>query len=329
MKKFTAIALSLSLFGAVPVFSQIDLSSITDKIDDFAGELAGTLPMTSTIGLNWSGAHVGLFGVGLSGGFTTLKSDTLGDLIGEFGVSGNRLPDWTGSLGTPLPAYAIDGRFGITKNLDIGVKFGWIPDSIKGLAGDNLNLDYLLAGAQVRLKILPIFHVGVGYNFLKGGIGTTLPVGTTFDVGNPATTITVKDPELSLNWSSHVIDAQAQVSIPIIIATPYAGLGVNYAWSNAGYNLKVSTDLSPTDKTTLENAGIDISDDKNFGKTSEVAPGLGFRVYGGISFNVTILKIDLTVMYNLGSDVNDLGNLFSDIGQKGSLGATLGIRVQL
>jgi len=149
-----------------------------------ASTLSATLPFNSTLGLNWSDAYIGQllgvpphFGVGVSAGATTVQADEIKTLLTTLGVDTGAFPRIV-----PIPAAVAEARIGgFLLPFDIGVKGGYIPPdlgkTIKDATG-GLNLDYLAAGADLRFALikgnllLPRVSLGVGVNYMKGGLST-------------------------------------------------------------------------------------------------------------------------------------------------------------
>jgi hypothetical protein len=304
-----------------------DLADLQKNVDAFSSELAESLPFNASMGLNWSDAYIGKFlglpphfGVGISGGITSLNSAAFDDLLGNFGVS---LP----LDQMILPAYVVEGRLGgFFLPFDVGVKFGALPQVD---FGERLKIDYLLVGADVRFAvmegnlILPKLSVSVGFNFLKSMLTAPLGSGVSFDVNGKA--LELSQPEATFSWETKSIDLKAQISKSFAIITPYVGLGASYAWSSAGYSVdsKLKYDEKEVDgaaigeiKDNLAAAGVPGLDNINANGFSSIinVEGWAFRAFGGISLNVLLLRFDLTGMYN-----------FMD----SNYGVTLGVRVQI
>jgi hypothetical protein len=130
----------------------------------------------------------------------------------------------------------------------------------------------------------------------------------TYDFGL-SNSITVQKPDVNLFWKTFALDFKIQLSKSILIVTPYLGLGATYAWSEAGYEAKAPV----SGNTNLAQVGgMDITDNK-ISSTIEVN-GFSARAFGGLSFNIMVLKLDLTGLYN-----------FRD----SNYGASLGARFQL
>jgi len=297
-------------------------------------------------------------GVGVTAGFTTIDFSSMNDLLSMFDVS---LPDSVNMGGFPLPGYTLEARIGgFLLPFDIGVKFGYLnltADTLNGLLQTDIQdftMDYMLIGADIRYAIIggknslknsgknngknegknsvkkggketsPFkLSIGVGYNYLKGGIGMQVPGATplTFnftDQSNVSHTLNIPAPNLGLNWQTQSLDFKAQASLKIAIVTPYIGVGASYAKSSAGYNVNsnITVDGNPLDdnmKQIIKNFGINGIDDNGFSQTNEVT-GWSFRAFGGLSINVPFVKFDLTGMYDFISQ---------------GYGITFGIRFQI
>lgn len=295
---------------AVPVFSQdVSIEKIRDTMDEFTGSLAESLPFNSSLGLNWADAHIKNFphfGVGLSLGFSTMEMSSIDELLACFGPA---LPDFvSGFGGFPVPGYTAEGRLGgFILPFDVGFKFGIMP--VKTLE-ENEKLDYLLVGGDVRYAIvkenvvLPAISVGVGFNYLSGELGMKAGEDRRIDFPNGSggtETITLGAPKLNLNWSTAVLDFKAQISKSFFIITPYLGVGASNGWSKAGYGIKSDITSSSSDfnqiKDIFAKYGIYDLDKTGFSSEAEFS-GWSFRVFGGMSINLALFKIDVTGMYN-------------------------------
>jgi hypothetical protein len=155
---------------------------------------------------------------------------------------------------------------------------------------------------------------------MSGGIGQKVGQEIIYDYIDPINSssekITVKQPDVSVYWSTTTIDLKTQASMSFLFFTPYIGLGASHGTSKAGYKIKTTvTDTGNhigTASNFFEQFGIDDITQKGF--SSEIKDGgWSFRTYGGISFNLALVRIDLTGLYNF-VDKN--------------YGATLGLRLQ-
>lgn len=328
--KQSLAVLVIVLVGSAPVFAQnVNIADVQKGAEDMSEALAKSLPFNSTLGLNWSDAHIGQllavpphFGAGFMLGATSMNADDMSGLLGNMGFDTKDMPD-----ALPLPAMAAEGRIGgFILPFDIGLKVGLIPAAL----GENLSnatgglaIDYSLIGADFRYAVLdgglvlPKLSVGVGLNHLTGGLSTKIGEDMTYDYGTD--TFTVSAPEIGLEWASTTLDFKAQLSKSFVIVTPYVGVGLTHGWSSASYYVESNTSLTQAQidelNAYLESQGQEPLDASSTGFSSTFdVNGWSFRGFGGLSFNLLVLKFDLTGLYNL-----------SD----GSYGASLGIRFQL
>ncbi|MDR3303515.1 MAG: hypothetical protein LBS86_03800 [Treponema sp.] len=325
LKKIGAVVALIALCAAPVCADTPSLAALQNGVKDFSASLAKTLPFNASIGLNWSDAYIGQllsmpphFGVGVSGGVTTMDMDAFQGLLDAFNIP---LPLDTNKM--ILPAYTVEGRIGgFILPFDLGVKFGALPP----VTYSNMDMNYLLVGGSLRyavLKggvILPKISVGLGVNYLKGGIATTIEgVGTKFDVPG-GDELVLSDPKVSLEWSTLALDVTAQVSKSLFIITPYLGVGASYAKSKAGYRAESSLtyggnalDQAAIDTIKGSVSGLDDLDASGFSSIIEDT-GFSFRAFGGLSLNLAVIKLDFTGMLN-----------FRDM----NFGGTFGVRFQL
>ena len=332
--KILIIGILIFLLAISPIFSQtpefkFDIDQIVDPLKTFSGSMATALPFNSTLGLNWSDAYIGQllalpphFGIGFTIGATTIGNDLsvldpLLEILGMEGGVGGLLGDFP-NIGFPLPSVMLEARVGgIILPFDIGVKymnlsqFG-LDNMISGFLG-GINFEYELIGADLRYSIFSPgafinISAGVGVNHLRGGVGINFTDGVNFE-GVSVTT----NASAGLFWETTMIEAKAQVSFPLFIITPYVGIGAGYSWSKVGFEVKGDVTAEGELAGLIEEAGLLPSIGDSIRAYEEVN-GWNFRLYGGLSLNLFIIRFDVTGMYNL-----------SD----GSLGASVGIRLQL
>ena len=328
--KVKIIVVLLAIGVAFSGFSQVvipDLADLQEGIASFSEDLAKALPFNSSLGLNWSDAYVGKFipsvpphfGIGASFGFTTMKLPILDTLAGYFGLD---IPFKIDRMF--IPAYAGEARIGgLFLPFDVGFKIGYIPPIT--LWGSLVNMNYMNVGADLRWAlvkgnvILPKISLGIGVNYLKGGVGATVGTGHSFtylDEFDVEQTISLSDIDANFEWESTSIDFKAQISKSFLIITPYAGIGASYAWSKAGYTVDatISGDLTEA-KEYLDDLGLGNLYLTTEGMSSIIKNGgFNFRAFGGFSLNVAVVKFDFTALYS-----------FLD----GNFGGSFGIRFQL
>jgi len=332
--KILSVCVVLFMLAANPVFSfDLKLGDLQEGIKDFSEGIASSLPFYSTMGLNWSDAYIGQlfglpprFGVGASIGFVTMGSGMFNDLLGLF-IDDFEMPNL--NIGLPLPAYAFEARIGgIILPFDIGIKYGAFDTSKLGweelLSG--FGLDYMMFGVDFRYPLLDFklmrFSVGLGYNLVKGGVSTKLGTGFSFDFenGSDKYLLSMSDLGLGIELQTNVLELKAQVSFPLFIVTPYAGMGVGIGWSKAGYYADskftfkkngVDQNLEDLEKVLFDLFEIDTVTNEGFGYMANNTK-MNMRFFGGISVNLFLFKLDVTLMYNF---IN--------------FGATIGLRFQL
>jgi len=325
-----ALFLAVLFIGiGVPAFSQTGIPNVgdlTQAMDVFAESMARALPFNASMGLNWSDAYIGKFfpslpphfGIGISGGFTTMKIDPIMDLLDIFGFP-EQLPEFGG---LPIPGAMVEGRLGgLFLPFDIGLKVGYLPFN----PGPFDRVDYLLVGADIRYAllegnvILPKVSVGMGLNYLSGGIERRLGRGIEIsyrDLDGPQI-LGIEAPNLSVQWSTATLDLKAQVSKQIFIVTPYLGIGASHGWSKVSYGL----DAEITTNGNLEQAkeifrqyGIDIDEEMRRLSSELGIGGWSFRAFGGVSVNLLLFRLDFTGLW----DIRD-----------NNFGATMGARIQI
>ncbi len=314
-----------------------DLTVFADAFEDFSDEFARSLPTNAQIGLTWSDAYIGQllavppnFGVGVTGGVTTVPSSVFDDLIDDLGVTSSKGVGDLAAIGLVLPGYAFDARIGgIGIPFDAGIKFGVMP----ALSLGDVEAEYTNVGFDVRYAVLeggllPKLSVGVGYTYLSGSISAPLgPSETTVVSVDDATTpavesyaLVLSDPEVASEWSSNVFDFAVQMSKSFLVLEPHIGLGASYGISSVESGIDADLEVQDgsgnpvagVDPSDISGAGADVSSD-GLSVSSDV-DALTFRVFGGASINVVILRFDLGLTYTLNS---------------GAFGATFGTRVQL
>ncbi len=316
----------LFAFAAAALPAQdITSDGFKKAFQDFADGMASSLPLTSTVGNNTSDAYIGQLlrvppniGFGLTVGAATIPYGTVESLFEELNLSVPSEIKNFDTIGVPNPAYTIDARIGgFILPFDFGLKFGTLGDG--GLNAGDLEMDYLLAGGDVRYAVMqqgvvrPNISVGLGYNYMRGRILVPDAVSENYEIEVPGDNVQFAAAgDAFMEWETHVIDLKAQVSKSLLILTPYAGVGAAYGISNAGGGMKFNDTLTETDRQALKDAGIDV-DDREVSVTSDVT-GWSLRVFGGTSINIMLLRLDLGLGYDI------LGENFV---------GTVGARVQL
>lgn len=337
MKKIALVLSALLGFSVSSAHSQT-LDGLTTGIDGFSNLVAPAIPSATNIGLNWSDAWVGdllgippHFGIGVTAGAISLPIDGFKQVTGALGIPLPAGLDSVPGFGIPLPAYTVEARVGgFILPFDVGLKFGTLPGK---LDSGNVAIDYNVIGADIRYAllqdglILPGISIGAGITSLKGGVGYgfgNITLGNVDDGSGPGN-LDLVNPKIGFKFETLAYDFKAQISKSLLIITPYAGAGMTIADTKVGtglYSDGLTYKLAPVDAAKaaqLANAyGIPFTT-TGFEKINNKLVTV-FRLYGGTSINLAILKLDIQALYNFG----DLANLKS-----GSLGLTLGARVQL
>ncbi len=195
---------------------------------------------------------------------------------------------------------------------DIGLKLGYIPPG----TFPTVDVDYILFGIDVRYGLLkdegftPALSVGLGYNHMKasvgvpGFLGSDITIAQVNDGGGPHT-LTLANPDFGLDWSTNVIELKAQISKKLLFITPYLGVGaaLSFGTSASGsVTSQLKFDGTPITaqqiadiKAYYEGLGQTPPDFSTTGITANAANGTGFdfRAFGGVSFNLFILYLDL------------------------------------
>jgi len=313
------IFLVILMLTASQVFAiDINFKDLQTDTENFAKDMSKALPFYSTIGLNWSDAYIGNFphfGVGLSLGLTTMDNNSINKMMKSFGIPTIKELPLVGNSHFPLPADSLEARIGIPViPVDFGIKIGYLsPNWLKSLL--DIEIRNMLFGLDVRYviinsKIFPMrFSVGLGFNWLSGGISYSKESLQFNDSVNGINITGGEDSKVDIMWGTKCLELKMQASFPYKIITPYAGAGLSYAWSEAGFEV---SSLVNAEEEKLRKFGITASakDFKSIIKKSD----FNTRVFGGVSINLAYVRLDLTGMYEF-------------VG--GNYGATLGLRFQM
>lgn len=292
-------------------------------------------------------------GVGAALGVTMIPGSYIEAMIQGIsgGVSAEELelPDFLTTYGIPLPALVTTARVGgFILPFDVGLKYGALPGQlVSAVAAEGLDIDYLLVGGDVRYALLDEkkniidLSVGLGLHYLRTSISVPTGMGDTtyeFEVPDQDNStimvphdITLTEPLLFLGWQSLAVDITAQVSKRIIFFTPYAGAGLTLGKPSVQTGIKSQllydgnemTDAQMDTLTELYNmlqaAGFPMPIDpaslrEGYIFESNITRGTDLRVYGGLSLDIFVVRLDLNALYSF-------------IGR--NWGGNLGVRIQL
>ncbi len=349
MKRLLISMLLIAALGAGTAVADpfSDFGAFTEGFQAFGSELAGALPHNTTIGQQWADAHIGQllgipprFGLGVSVGVTTIPQEAFDTAFAGLGLESqellSQLPEGLQGMGLPLPGYTIDARVGgIILPFDVGLKIGALQE---GDLGD-LDLDYLLFGADVRYRVLregillPKVSVGLGVNYsaFRLGVPGLLDENIAIaevpnDPNDPNSTVALSfsDPSLFLEWETTVFDLTAQASKRLLIFQPFVGAGISYSTSQVGGGvssevLTDGTSMTPEERQQIQEVlaasgqGEFNLTDNEFGFLATQDGVINTRIFGGLGLRLFMLNLDFGASYEFGS---------------GSFGAQIGTRIQ-
>jgi hypothetical protein len=346
MKSYKGKAAVLLLFFALPSLFADDWTSLREAegaLSDMFKVIAESLTFNSTLGLNWSDAYIGQilnkppakllnkpphFGIGVSAGATTINKN---DVFSALESAGLDTADLDIPL-IPLPSGGGELRLGgFVLPFDIGVKVNVIPSLEIGVT----NFSYTMAGFDFRYALLkeenktwkPTISAGGGFNYIKGNLGFSLGGSTNWDFVDFTGTrqeIKMSAPNVDIDWRNATMDFKAQISKRLLyVFTPYLGLGTSFGWSTVGYGISSNMWYNgrPFDAAAAQEianylaaAGIPLDLTGTGFSSEEKAFTFGLRTFGGIAFNIWVIRLDITALYSF-LDKN--------------YGASVGLRVQI
>lgn len=309
----------------IPTFDDLEASFVS-----FAEGVASTLPYNALVGLNWSDAHIKNFphfGLGVTAGFTLMPyvnlEETLAGLdIDLLNMEDTELAGLIEDLGMPFPAVSLETRIGgFLLPFDIGFKLGLVPtDFDLSFVMNGFALNYFAIGGDIRFRLfkqwfmIPALCVGTGLTYQQGSIDIPGILGENITIAEVGPySLEMEDPSLNFSWKTFVVDLKAQASWDLFLITPYIGTGASYGiYAEAGGGIKTQILNGATGEPItqdeidqildwFEQMGMDPPDitDTQILVTSETPPAWAYRVYGGVSLNFFVLRLDATIMYNI------------------------------
>lgn len=318
MKKILMAIIIVSI-SVTTAYSQVDvtLTDLEAQFEDMGKAIGGAVASTSTAGLLWSDAYIGNFphfGVGAFVGATVMPSKGFVDVLKVVDPAA-ALPSQIVDMGVPIPAVGFEGRLGgFVLPFDIGLKYAAINYTL-----DTVNLKYNLIGFDVRYAIikdgpLPKVSAGIGFSRLTTDITVSGILDGDYDIlKNPLDStrlLYLTNPDLEYGWETNVIEFKAQVSKSLLLITPYLGFDAAYSMTKVGGGIKTSVKNAAGDTLTQSEVDTIVQTARDNGATvpdidadgfSTIADvnAWGFKIYGGTSINIFILKLDLSVNYDL------------------------------
>ena len=277
MKKIFSILLILCLFTSVFAF---DKEVVEAGLTDFITGLADTAPAATTMSNVWADGYVGQvlgipphFGVGASAGVAKMDITGIKKAASELGISYiDKLSD-----NFVLPVASVEAVVGgLFFPFDISGSYMTLKNPI-GISGKN-SLQYKFDCFNIKLRVpvlkqnivLPNLSIGLGFARINGGFSVDLADSTTY---------------LKTSFSSDVYSADVQVSKSVIFLTPYAGARVLASKSDNSweYDYEVAGITSGTGKGEYKNDDMNVS----------------YQVFGGASFNILVIKLNVNAAYDL------------------------------
>jgi hypothetical protein len=309
MKAFKKALIVPILFNVALFCGALSLADIQGDFDAYADGTMHSLPLSAAFGSDWSDAYVGNlpyhFGVGVSVGFGTTAGESCIKEIKNFGGNAAAIAPISGYNTGILPAYVLNFRIGgYALPFDIGGKIGYLWAGLKPDGADNSRY-FVIAGLDLRYALLkggatmPKVSLGVGFNYLNGGIELLLNDGTAFQA-DAQTLITAQGkPTLDFFWETKTLEFKAQISKTIgsPVFSPFFGIAGGIAWSEAGYKLNstLTGDVAGANNALKAQGveGFSSFSDSGFSTVKSATSGF-CRLYGGVALNFAVLKVDLS-----------------------------------
>ncbi len=337
MRKIITLII-LGIMFVNTIFAQVenlDLESVEKQFETMGQELSPVVTSNATTGLIWSDAYIGNFphvGFGVFTGATIVPVSGFNEVISSISPDVS-LPDEVSSIGgIPLPVVGFDGRVGgFGLPFDVGIKYGVLED----FTFESVTFDYSLIGIDLRYAlleenlVLPSLSIGVGYSYLSTNMKVEGLLNQNFEILAPTIVspgLYLEDPDVEYGWESSVVEAKAQLSKTFLAITPYLGVNAAYGTTKIGGGVKTKIIDENDEEVTQEEIdeaveianlipGTDIPTVKATGfETLNDTTAWGVKITGGVSFNIFIVKIDVSANYDVLAEV---------------AGAQVGLRVQL
>lgn len=338
-RNFAALALSVCLAAGLTAQTYTSpFAPFQTALGAFSGTMAGALALNASVGSTWSDAYVGgfpEFGVGAFAGASMTGKGSVDPL---FSALGQTVVAPLDSLGLPLPTAGLSAKLGLPfLPIDVGLSGSYIPPSVGAQlrSATGVSVDYLNVAGQIRYAViqenllLPDISIGAGVSYQKGSVSAPLGTGDITIINNQQVTptdywtIKATSPDLYLGWESTNFDATVQISKSLLILRPYLGAGFTMGLSSVTGG--VNSSLSFLDNGSTSDYATLASQMQAYQMTPPTLSATGFtttatsttplfRLYGGLSFELLILKLDAQVLY---------------VPQSGNLGGSLMARLQI
>ncbi|MBQ9625609.1 MAG: hypothetical protein IJR40_00365 [Treponema sp.] len=258
-------------------------ADVNGKIDSFANEINLTVAAAATQQNVYSQAWIGKlfpsapphFAVGIEAGATRFNLKPLKDAVEIFGMNG-------APSDLVYPTITANARIGgFVLPFDIGFSAMYLDLSDMSSLADGFGLNFFDIGGDFRYAILkgegllPQVSVGFGYYYIGGKVS--------FKRDGLAA---------NLDYSSHTMFLQAQISKTIIFFTPY--LGFRGIFSNATTNWSWAASASKAASSPMYgDAVLGGAGKSSFGFFDKAMP----QVYGGFGMNFSFFALNLGAAY--------------------------------
>lgn len=182
--------------------------------------------------------------------------------------------------------------------------------------------DFLLLGGDIRYSLLqdegllPNISIGLGYTYMQENVSMTglmpggVSVAQVYD-GSSYHTLSLADPTLQIGSQTNIVEAKLQVSKRLLFLTPYVGAAAAFSFGSSASGSVASTLLY--DGIPITQAQINqitayyrsqgqtppSMTGAGFSSSATAAPGMDYRVYGGLSVDILVVVLDLNAAYDI------------------------------
>lgn len=288
---FAAFPFSVFAFGIddIQKFSNSNdfASTIDSGLNDFADNLASSIPQAATQQNVWSDAWIGKFfpsvpphfGGGLNIAATHIDTSGLAKAADALGIGGIKDSYY-------FPCFTVDLRIGgIFLPFDLGIAVMKTGTLSTDAMGCDLSVDFLTIGMDARYCIfeggllLPKVSVGGGYFYNSGTFGAS-----------------ESHAEATIDYKVHTLYGQVQVSKQILILTPFVGLRALVSKYENNYDWKIKDSSVVSAANSL---GFTTSGNGSVSSSSFDFGGIQPQIFAGVSLNLFFLQATLSISADL------------------------------
>lgn len=266
-------------------------NKISDGFDDFAEQLAISVPQAATQQNVWADAYIGQLisvppniGGGVNLGLTHIDTSGL-----KQAVEALQLDDIDIKDNYYFPVFTADLRIGgvlLPFDFDIAVmKTGKLSTS--GFGAD-LNVDLLTVGMDVRYAlfkgglVMPSISVGAGYFYNQGTFGVS---------SNYA--------DANIDYKVHTMYAQAQISKTILFVTPFLGVRGLVSKCDNSWDWAYSGDYADKIEEVAGELGAKVKDSGSYKTDSFDFNAVQPQIFAGVGIKFLVLDFTLSVTADL------------------------------